>query len=1047
MDDGSEKTIVIKPATEVDEERQEFEEIFAFSEESERADVDNPHTGVTKHMIDPELDEREGDLEVNEEVLVLDELEERVIAEDYEVKDTTSLPSDARYSLRTKATVFSVLGESDDEDAAEVVHHRLLKQQGRAEQLFQVSEPTKAEITRFIEKNHLFDEITNLRYKLYKSTFGAIFQSKKYPSDFSELGPGVNSYFHFLTFFGYMFAFFGVLSVPSMFFNISCGKTLRSEDGSSILTATTLGNLFQPEDAINVSTVYDCTFREYNFQVSRVVVQEYNIFCDLVVATVFLGMTYVLSSIFEKNEDDWIHQNPNIESFTLEVTNLPVDTTFEGLRDHFNEILRFVESHSRIDRKANIHLEDNQLGSVFDVQLVTATRMELILAIEHAKLSKKVDQLESKVAVSHKMLAEGKIKLKTVDSLKRKHEKAKNKLKQFWSSEKARMIEVAEDQGPDRVPIVVKSYVTFDNMLAKHEAYSIYNRRYQCSWCNGVQNPLLVYSDKLLRVQIPAPPSVLKWENMEETTNARRTRSCISSLLVLMVLSLAVTFLYIVGRAEDSNLFGFLDGVQSDVIEEAECSLFNFTDELKLELCNASKVDIKQDTNSSCVEYIYCDCTERLAEGDSSIISDDECQVFFLDSIYNNAFSFASAVLVTLFNVVLEGVLLASVSFEKDEDRTKEERKLLIRFFFAMYINTAVVTYLQSFDLESVFGFTLPIIGSGDFSDFVNEWYGEVGSDLILIGFGQILGPHIGSVGFYLYNLLRRRLKTPISQKDVEDLYLGPEFILSFRYAQIVLTIAFCLTYSAGIPLLYLITAFCCFGTFWVDKYLMVFHCRKPINYSNELVIWICGLLKYLIILHLFLSMFFFSTPEIFPAELGGISFSYVSESPLFDELQNVTEGETTEVVTRLTSGPILLITLFFILFMTFQILYQFETFFNHINKYTSRLYIYIRRKVSRYIFKETEERLVAELEKIEQFKRERMLTKLDLREINGVSSYHILANPKYRNSLRLKKGALQSSQMLVGKQTELHSTLDVLPLLLKDKKDRVQRFVFSNAG
>eukprot|EP00924_Labyrinthula_sp_SR-Ha-C_P002641 snap_masked-scaffold_13-processed-gene-2.23-mRNA-1 protein AED:1.00 eAED:1.00 QI:0/0/0/0/1/1/3/0/1026 len=956
------------------------------------------------------------------EDLVLGNFEKDVETE-VGLRDTRGMGSFDQYSMGATTSILSMLTDLEDEAGSHLMRPRLMKQDGRADQIFKTAEPTKEEITKFIEKNHLFDEQTGLRYRLYKSTFGAIFKAKEYPSDFSELGPGINSYFHFLTFFGYMFAFFAVLSFPAVFFNITCGTTLRGADGSSTIAATTLGNLFQPEDAINVSSVYDCKLGEHTFQISRIKVQEYNIIYDILLASLFLGMTHVLSSVFLKE------MKKNGVTIT-QVTNLPQDTSFEDLTEHFNEVLRYIESKSRNDKHAQTQFEENQLGQVFDVQLVTATKLELVLAIEHAQLSKKVEQLESKVAVAHRLISQRKLKKKSLDSLRSKHDKAKRKLHAFWSSERARKIELFDDLDVDSRAVVVKAYVTFDTILAKHEIYSIYNARLKCSWCREEKNPVLFFSDKRPRVHRAAPPSVLKWENMEESKNSRRTRSCISGLMVFSVLLLTASFLYIVGRAEDSNLFGFLDGVQSDVFEEAECSLFNFTDELKLELCNASKIDIKEDTNSSCVEYIYCDCTERLAEGDSSIISDDECQVFFLDSIYNNAFSFASAVLVTLFNVVLEGVLVGSVSFERDEDKTKQERKLLIRFFFAMYLNTAVVTYLQSFNLESVFGFTLPIIGSGDFSDFVNEWYGEVGSDLILIGFGQILGPHIGSVGFYLYNLLRRRLKTPISQKGVEDLYLGPEFILSFRYAQIVLTIAFCLTYSAGIPLLYLITAFCCFGTFWVDKYLMVFHCRKPINYSNELVIWICGLLN---------------TPEIFPIGLGGISFSYVSESPIFDELQNATEGETEKIFARLTSGPMLLLTLFFLLFLMLLILYQFEKFFIFVNKIRARVYIFFRQKVNKYIFKSSEEQLLLELEQLEQFRKERMGAKLDLHKLNGVPSYHILANPEYRNSLHLKKETFRSSQMLFGKPNALHSTLDVLPLLLKGKTENVQRFVFNN--
>jgi hypothetical protein len=54
-----------------------------------------------------------------------------------------------------------------------------------------------------------------------------------------------------------------------------------------------------------------------------------------------------------------------------------------------------------------------------------------------------------------------------------------------------------------------------------------------------------------------------------------------------------------------------------------------------------------------------------------------------------------------------------------------------------------------------------------------------------------------------------------VVSQELERLYLGPEFLLEVRYAQVLTTLFVCLAYSAGIPLLIPIAAVSIIVTFW----------------------------------------------------------------------------------------------------------------------------------------------------------------------------------------------------------------------------------------
>lgn len=60
------------------------------------------------------------------------------------------------------------------------------------------------------------------------------------------------------------------------------------------------------------------------------------------------------------------------------------------------------------------------------------------------------------------------------------------------------------------------------------------------------------------------------------------------------------------------------------------------------------------------------------------------------------------------------------------------------------------------------------------------------------------------------------------SQRELNMMYLGPEFDLSTRYSAVLNTITATLLYSTGIPVLLAIAVLQFFVTFWVDKFLFV---------------------------------------------------------------------------------------------------------------------------------------------------------------------------------------------------------------------------------
>jgi hypothetical protein len=83
------------------------------------------------------------------------------------------------------------------------------------------------------------------------------------------------------------------------------------------------------------------------------------------------------------------------------------------------------------------------------------------------------------------------------------------------------------------------------------------------------------------------------------------------------------------------------------------------------------------------------------------------------------------------------------------------------------------------------------------------------------------------------------------------------------RYNGMLTVMFVTLIYSAGLPILYLIAAayFACM--YWVDKYLMLRHYRKPPLYDATLALKTVGWFKYALFLHCLLAAAMFANTGI----------------------------------------------------------------------------------------------------------------------------------------------------------------------------------------
>jgi hypothetical protein len=210
----------------------------------------------------------------------------------------------------------------------------------------------------------------------------------------------------------------------------------------------------------------------------------------------------------------------------------------------------------------------------------------------------------------------------------------------------------------------------------------------------------------------------------------------------------------------------------------------------------------------------------------------------------------------------------------EETDKVQDGASVSSKVFVVFFINTAVINLLVN----------------ANFGDFSRDWYVKVGATFVLTMTISIGSPH----GLYLLfryplALFKRRFgwKKHKIQGDLNQIMIGPEFIIEVNTA-INLSIVFtCFLYSSGMPFLNIICFFVLLIRYWVEKWLVIRYFKKPPIYKEEINNKALNILPFAGMLHCLFGLYMYGTEDIFPRGYNDSNF-YIegNEATLSDRME-----------------------------------------------------------------------------------------------------------------------------------------------------------------
>jgi hypothetical protein len=388
------------------------------------------------------------------------------------------------------------------------------------------------------------------------------------------------------------------------------------------------------------------------------------------------------------------------------------------------------------------------------------------------------------------------------------------------------------------------AFVTFDRAAGREAILEAFNGH---AWLyNYFYNQQLKLKGKWLRVEPSPEPSTILWENLAYGKWDCYRRRAFTSFVALLIIVVSLAMIF------SSK---YLDQVNAN--------------KQSAELCPS---DFDTYTHVEQEEYVnenpdqlscYCDTLSTIEQG-----TDKLCQDYLRRNVQAQVLNYFASVMVLLVNIAIEKLLKRLSAFEKHNNEDERGLSTFLRLFILKYINTTLVFFINNNNvvLQKIFGVETPST-----TEFTADWFNTIGVTVILVQLGDVFSCHGDKVIKWFKHHRNKRLaytkERALTQDDLNNAQVGPEFEFSFSYAQLLSTIFCCFTFSTGIPILYLICAANFFVYYFAEKYLFIRLYRVPPHFGNNVGKRATAMLPYAFILHLVMSIWMLSNKEIFQNE------------------------------------------------------------------------------------------------------------------------------------------------------------------------------------
>jgi len=324
------------------------------------------------------------------------------------------------------------------------------------------------------------------------------------------------------------------------------------------------------------------------------------------------------------------------------------------------------------------------------------------------------------------------------------------------------------------------------------------------------------------------------------------------------------------------------------ILKDASCPLNNEDEFLTLQ--DGHDAIARKDSTA-----VQCFCLQQIIQKPDMLAppytTEEQmfCEDFIKEQVRVYGMLGLGIVAVVLINFLLKIMFSALTSFKRLESLTESTRSEMQLLFVAQFINTGLLITLVNWKIATGrpdssmkwlvdFVQTIVIdtlkIGDGSFYQPDAAWLIAVGSGLVFGIFSQVLSAVatplvMGKIVAPLQIWWSRKNSKRVTLDTLKLVYQYPDFLLGQRSAESLNVIACIITYSGGMPILYVVGMVYCFFAFWMDKTILLQASAMPPAYDEDIISQTMDWVPVFSFLHVLFALLFLSNPDIFPSDFS----------------------------------------------------------------------------------------------------------------------------------------------------------------------------------
>ena len=393
--------------------------------------------------------------------------------------------------------------------------------------------------------------------------------------------------------------------------------------------------------------------------------------------------------------------------------------------------------------------------------------------------------------------------------------------------------------------------------------------------------------------EAPEPTNVI-WQNRDFDKSLRYGR-----LIVVITAVLIVLFITFIATVKAKQMTNELIGKYDESINCEEMGKMYKGNTLSL-LAADEWIDYYKkggdDIGRQISPTLSCFCTQQYLDvgNDAAEVEHSSsdgtkvktCSEIFSDRASVGLIAQCVSILIVLVNFILKVLLVDMIKSLHLKTVTKETNYTMITIFVGQFINTAVLIVLNNASFKDFDGGNGPlslIFFVGTETDFSVAWYRTVGTTIMRTMTSQAIWPLIEFGMFWsLMNFSRcsdrsftndtYNTKAPSVQAYI-DLYAGPEYLIHYRYAMILLQIGVAFCYGCAMPPLYGIACVAFVILYINERLLVCYYYREPPAFDEKMTTLTLDLVKYVPFIMLPMAFWQLGNRQIYESVITEIEF------------------------------------------------------------------------------------------------------------------------------------------------------------------------------